>query len=116
MIPKGWSSPCRAGADPQRGAGVGGLSQWAWGRGKDPMRVLQGKRGSGGVSIWGPTGQDRLSTGQDLGGPHGGPTEQERAPLWGRKVSMGSHRARRRSLTEQRGAQGGPQYKEKFPY
>lgn len=51
-----------------RGEGVL-VSQWAWGRGKDPMRVLQGKRGSGGVSIR-ETQQERLSTGQELGGPH----------------------------------------------
>lgn len=46
------------------------VSQWARGRGKDPMRVLQGKRGSGGVSIRSPTWQEGLSTGQQLGGPH----------------------------------------------
>lgn len=89
------------------------------------MRVLQGKRGSGGVSIWGPTGQDRLSTGQDLGGPMGvrqskkelpcgagrcpwGPTGQGGDPLQSSEVPREVHSTRRSSPIEQRGAHGCP--------
>lgn len=90
------------------------VSQWARGRGKDPMRVLQGKRGSGGVSIRGPTRQEGLSTGQELGGAQWVQHSKKRVPLWDRKVSTESQRARRGSPKEQRGAQGVPQHK-KFP-
>lgn len=78
------------------------------------MRVLQGKRGSGGVSIRGPTRQEGLSTGQELGGAQWVQHSKKRVPLWDRKVSTESQRARRGSPKEQRGAQGVPQHK-KFP-